>query len=398
MERERRRWLTGNVLWLGVVSLLTDASSEMIVPLLPVFITSVLGGGAIALGWIEGAADAVASVMKLVSGRWADRVRKNRPFVLAGYTLSSLARPFVALAAAPWHVLAVRVLDRTGKGLRSSPRDALLSASVSEARRGTAFGFHRAMDHAGAVLGPLLAVAILTWWTDDLRTIFWIAAIPGALAVVAILAGVRDRPPDAEEAPRTGTLDPPPAALGRFLIPFGIFTLGNASDAFLLLRATEEDAAILALPVMWIVLHVVKSATSVPFGSVADRVGHIPTIASGWIVYVGCYVGFAFAESELAVWLLIVAYGAFHGLTEGPERALVASLVPGGKRGAGFGWYHLVAGLGSLVASVLFGVLWDAFDSRTAFLTAAGLGAVATVVLLARRRAIVTAWPDLGRT
>ena len=197
-EARSRSWLTRNVLLLGLVSLLTDAASELIIPLLPLFLTGTLGASALLLGWIEGLADLVASVLKLLSGRWADRLGRNRPFVLGGYGLSSLARPFVALATAPWHVLLVRVLDRTGKGLRSSPRDALIASSVQPDQRGAAFGLHRAMDHAGAVIGPLLAAAYLTWWSEDLRTLFWLSAIPGAAAVLLVLFGVRETRGDVE--------------------------------------------------------------------------------------------------------------------------------------------------------------------------------------------------------
>lgn len=380
---ERRAWLTRNVFWLGMVSLLTDASSEMIVPLLPAFITTVLGGGAIALGGIEGAAEAIASVMKLVAGRWTDRVGRQRPFLLAGYGLSSLARPLVALALSPWHVLVVRLLDRTGKGVRSSPRDALLAASVDESSRGVAFGFHRAMDHTGAVLGPLFALALLAWVTDDLRTIFGLAVIPGALAVLAILVGVREgpAPPASSAAAPAPTPATPSPALVRFLVPFGVFTLANASDAFLLLKATEEEASLYALPLLWIALHVVKALASTPGGWLADRIGKRRTIAAGWLLYAATYAGFAFAEREPAVYALVAVYGVCAGLIEGPERALVAELVPGGKRGTGFGWFHLVGGLGGLVASLGFGVLWEAFDSRVAFLTAAALAVLATMVL-----------------
>jgi MFS family permease len=236
------------------------------------------------------------------------------------------------------------------------------------------------MDHLGAVLGPLIAVALLTWLTQDLRVVFWIALAPGVLAVVAIVAGVRE----AETTPvgqRPRTTSAPGPDLLRFLVPFGLFTLGNASDAFLLLKATEEDASLLALPVMWIVLHVVKSLASTPGGWLSDRIGKRRTIAAGWLVYAAAYAGFGFARSELAVWALVVLYGLFHGLTEGPERALVAELVPEGRRGTGYGWYHLVAGVGGLCASVVFGALWDGLGSRTAFLTAACLALLATMAL-----------------
>jgi MFS family permease len=381
----RRSWLSRNVIALGLVSLFTDASTEMIVPLLPAFITIVLGAGPLALGWIEGASDAVASVLKLLSGRWADRTGRNRPFVLAGYTLASVVRPLVALATAPWHVLAVRLTDRVGKGLRNSPRDAMLAASVRPDERGRAFGFNRALDHTGAVLGPLVAVAFLSARPNDLRTLFWLAAIPGALAVLVLIVGVR------EVAPETGRPEPdaapgsalPTRSLLRFLVPLGLFTLGNASDVFLLLKAGATRAPLTTLPLLWIALHVVKSSTSLVGGRLADRWGHKRTIAVGWLVYVACYVGFGFAESQLTVWILFLVYGAYHGLSEAAEKALVAKLSPARRRGTGFGWYYLTLGFLTLAASVLFGALWETLGSRTAFLASAGLAAAALLSLLA---------------
>lgn len=383
----RPEWLTANVVALGVVSLLTDTASEMVIPLLPVFLTTVLGAGPLALGWIEGAADAVASVLKLASGRWSDRSGRRRPFVLAGYTLSTVSRPLVAVAGVAWHVLAVRVLDRTGKGLRSSPRDALLAASVPAEQRGAAFGLHRAMDHAGAVAGPLIAFAVLTVWTADLRTLFWLSAVPGVLAVVAIVLGVREAEPEDADAPAppTPATDRPSPRTGlvRVLVPIGLFTLGNASDVFLLLKASESRASLTSLPLLWMGLHVVKSLASVPGGRLADALGRRRLIAAGWIVYAAVYVGFAFAEAQWAVWGLFVVYGLYHGLTEGAERALVAELVPAARRGTGFGWYHLTVGLGGLAASVSFGAIWQLAGSAAAFLTSAALALVAVVALAA---------------
>ncbi|MCB9547011.1 MAG: MFS transporter [Myxococcales bacterium] len=377
-------WLTPNVVALGVVSLLTDTASEMVIPLLPVFLTTVLGAGPLALGWIEGAADAVASVLKLVSGRWSDRSGRRRPFVLAGYTLSTVSRPLVAIAGTAWHVLAVRVVDRTGKGLRSSPRDALLAASVPAGQRGAAFGLHRAMDHAGAVLGPLIAFAVLTLWTQDLRTLFWLSAVPGGLAVVAIPTVVREAKPQggvSAPSPHPTERPLPPGGLLRVLVPVGLFTLGNASDVFLLLKASESRASLTSLPLLWMGLHVVKSAASVPGGRLADVFGRRRLIAAGWIVYAAVYFGFAFAETQSAVWGLFIAYGLYHGLTEGAERALVAELVPAASRGTGFGWYHLTVGLGGLAASVLFGAIWKYAGSASAFVTSAALALVAVVAL-----------------
>jgi len=383
-SRTGRSWLSRNVIALGLVSLFTDAATEMIVPLLPAFVTIVLGGGPLALGWIEGASDTAASVLKLLSGRWADRTGRNRPFVIAGYTLASVVRPLVALATAPWHVLVVRLTDRVGKGLRNSPRDAMLAASVRPDERGRAFGFNRALDHTGAVLGPLVAVAFLSARPNDLRTLFWLAAIPGALALLVLIFAVKEVAP---EAPRPEPDAAPGSALPtrsllRFLVPLGLFTLGNASDVFLLLKAGATRAPLMSLPLLWIALHVVKSLTSLVGGRLADRWGQKRTIAVGWLVYVLCYVGFGFAETQTTVWILFLVYGAYHGLSEAAEKALVARLSPARLRGTGFGWYYLTLGFLTLAANVLFGALWETLGSRVAFLASAGLAAAALASLL----------------
>ncbi len=381
----RRPWLVRNVVVLGIVSLLTDAASEMIVPLLPAFVTGVLGAGAFALGWIEGAADGVASVLKLVAGRWADRSGKNRPLVIVGYTISSVSRPFVALAATTTHVLGVRLLDRIGKGLRTSPRDMLIAGSVEPEHHGAAFGFHRAMDHAGAVVGPLLALLVLSTWTQDLRVLFWLSAIPGGLAVLVLVVGSREvRQPRGEAAASPLPTEAASASLRGFLVPLGLFTLGNASDVFLLLNATEHGAPLTSLPVLWLGLHVVKTATSIPGGHLADRWDRRKTIAIGWIVYAMVYVGFALAESQSVIWTLFIVYGLHHGLSEGPERALVAELAPAGRGGTSFGWYHLTLGALSMTASVLFGLVWEWFGGPVAFLSSAGLAMMAAALLVVR--------------
>ncbi|MBW2241040.1 MAG: MFS transporter [Deltaproteobacteria bacterium] len=356
----------------------------MAIPLLPFYLTTVLGAGALTLGWIEGMADAVASLLKLVSGRWSDRIDRRRPFILAGYGLSSLIRPFLGATSSAGHVLLVRLIDRTGKGLRNSPRDALIARSVDEGERAAAFGLNRALDHAGAVLGPLVAAGFLFWVSQDVRVLFWLTAIPGAMALALLIWGVRevdDRPaapptplpPETKQAPQ----------LWRFLLPLGLFTLGNASDVFLLLKAGGEQASITTLPLLWMGLHIVKSLSSIPGGRLADRIGRRRTIAAGWVFYAAVYAGFAFADTPREIAALFVVYGLYHGLTEGAERALVADLAPARGQGTAFGWYHLTLGLLSLAASLLFGGLWDAFGSHVAFLTSAGLALIAALSMAA---------------
>jgi MFS family permease len=372
------------VVALGWTSFFTDVSSEMIVPLLPAFLAA-LGGGAMALGWVEGVADAVASVLKLVSGRLADRAGRSKPFVLGGYGLSALARPLVALATAPWHVVLVRAVDRTGKGLRTSPRDSIVAAETAASRRGEAFGFQRAMDHAGAVVGPLAAIVLLSRATDDLRVVFALAAVPGAIACAVIVAFVRE---PARPAPPAGVptrLGAPSGELLRLLLPLAIFALGNASDLFLLLRLSERDSGPIQLSLLWLGLHVVKSISSLFGGKLSDRIGPLAAIASGWAVYAAVYLGLAFVEERIWVVALCLTYGTYYGLTEGAEKSLVSRIAPPASRGAWFGWYHLTIGILALPASVVVGSMWRTFGSAAAFGTAASLAVLATATLLALR-------------
>ncbi len=370
-----------NVFLLGLTSLLNDTSSEIIYPLLPLFITSVLGGGPASLGLIEGVADSTASLLKLASGWLSDRRLKRKGLVVVGYAIAAVGRPLIALAAAPWHVLLIRFSDRTGKGLRSAPRDALLAASADAATWGWSFGFHRAMDHLGAVIGPLLAVLLLRVFPERYRLVFGLAAIPAAVAVAIVAWGVREPARRVPVAAMRVARQPLPAALRRFLLVVFLFTLGNSSDAFLLLRASTVGVPVALLPVLWALLHVVKSGTSVPGGGLSDRLGRRRVIILGWLIYVAVYVGFAAARTPAQMWLLFAAYGIFFGLTEGTEKALVADLVPAADRGVAFGFYHLAIGVAALPASIGFGLLWNWGGPTLAFAAGAGLAFLAAVLL-----------------
>ena len=389
-----RRAPLGRTVWaLALVSLLTDVSSEMIYPLLPVFLTATLGAGAATLGAIEGAAETTAALLKLASGWWSDRVPRRKPLVVAGYGLASVARPLVALAGTAGQVLAVRLVDRVGKGIRSSPRDALLAAAVPAAQRGRAFGFHRAADHLGAVLGPLVAFALLRGAGVDVRTVFALAAVPAALAMAALVFGVREAPAGppaaaAPRAPRAGALGGarPGRPLVALLAAVTVFTLGNSADAFLLLRAAQLGVPTATVPLLWALLHVVKSASSTPGGALSDRVGRRPLIAAGWTVYAAVYLGFATAGAAWQAWALFAAYGLVSGLTEGAEKALVADLAPAAGRGTAFGWYHAAVGAAALPASLLFGVVWERYGAPAAFRVGAALAGAALVILVALAR------------
>ncbi len=414
-----RTVFTGNVLAMGLVSLFTDFSSEMMNPLLPLFIAGLAPAGAAALwvGLSEGVAEATASLLKLVSGGLSDRLGRRKALVLAGYGISSAARPFLALAGAAWHVVALKFADRVGKGVRTAPRDALIGDSVDAGRRGLAFSFHRAMDHAGAVLGPLAAVLVL-WlllgrfgWGGAagaapdaaemraLRVLFAFAVLPGLAAMAVLAFRVREiAPPPAAPAaagPRAAAWRGLPRRFRAFAGIAAVFALGNSSDLFLLLYARERFGfSLFAVVGLWVALHLSKIAFSLPGGLLSDRFGRRPVILAGWGLYALVYLGMAVVSDAAHFWALFLAYGAYYGLTEGVEKALVADLVPPERRGAAFGLYHGLVGLAALPASLVFGVFWTAIGPAAAFrLGAAFAGAAAvlfTVFLSTDRRPAAT--------
>ncbi|MFN0097606.1 MAG: MFS transporter [Gemmatimonadaceae bacterium] len=386
------------------MSFLTDIASEMIYPLLPIFLSTVVGVSTTALGAIEGAAESLSSLLRLPAGWWSDRVKRRKPLVLAGYAIAAVARPMVAFATSVGQVLAIRLSDRFGKGIRSAPRDALIADSVPENQRGYAYGVHRAADNAGAVIGPLVAWALLTLQWVELRELFLWAAVPGAISVVLLWGFVHERRVGGESGAvadaatakatakattivTTGVVDAAPSSpmgtpFWRFLVVMFVFTLGASSDAFLLLRASQLGIAASAIPILWAVLHVVKVSSSVWGGGLSDRIGRRPLILFGWVVYAAVYLGFAFATAAWQGWALFIVYGLYFGMTEGTEKALVADLVPASRRGAAFGWFNAVLGVGALPASLLFGVVWERLGAPVAFGMGACIAAVATLLFV----------------
>lgn len=388
MKSTPKSKLPGQVKSLGLVSFFNDMASEMLVPLMPMFVTSVLGLGPHILGIMEGIAETTASVFKFLSGWWSDRLRKRKSLAVIGYSLSCILRPLMGLATVAWHVVSLRAADRVGKGVRTSPRDALLAASVEAEMRGRAFGFHRAMDHAGAVAGPLIALILLSWGGLDLRTVFLLAAIPSAITVAILLFAVKEPPRPVAEKKGAGAAENSPAVqrIDRrnfrvFLGAMVLFTLGNSTDVFLVLHAHELGIPATLAPVLWIVLHVSKTAFATPGGSFSDRFGRKTSILLGWGVYALAYLGFALANQAWQIWPLLVFYGLFYGLTEGPEKAFTADLVPPRRHGAGFGFYHMSIGIASLPASVAAGYLWKMYGAPVALGLGAGCAALAALVL-----------------
>jgi MFS family permease len=387
MATARRTSLPLTVVLLGFTSLFTDVGTEMIFPLLPVFLSEVLGAAPVTIGLIEGAADTVSSLVKLVSGVMADAMPRRKPLVLAGYGLASAARPFVALATRPWHVLAVRVTDRVGKGLRSSPRDALIADAAGD-RAGRAFGFHQAMDNAGAVVGPLVATALIAMGLS-LRQVFAIAVVPGIIAT-GLVAAVRE---PRRTSTSTSTPTPTPTStptstplltptLLSYLGVLALFSLGNSSDAFLLLRARSLGIRTETIPLLWATLNLSKVLWAYLGGSLADRLPRAPLIAGGWLVFAIVYAGLGAATATWHVWSLFLVYGIFYGLTEPVEKALVKDLAGAEQRGRAYGAYNFVVGVTVLPAGLMTGALWHAIGPRAALDVDAAFACAACVALL----------------
>ena len=390
-----------NILGLSAVSFFTDVSTEMIYPLLPVFLASVLGANASFIGAIEGVAESTASLLKLVSGWWSDKIGRRKLLVVIGYGIATVVRPFTAIANTATQVLAIRLTDRIGKGIRTSPRDALLADSAPDQGRGRAFGFQSAADNAGAVLGPLLAFLILRMQgvgsldgtmhllprdEQALRNVFWLAAIPGFIALTILIVVVRDVPrreagdKAAEESGSTVGV-----GLSRrfwaYMVVILLFTLGNSTDAFLLLRANQLGVPIAMAPILWALLNLVKAAGGTYGGHLSDTFGRKPLIIGGWLIYAAVYFAFGAATAAWHAWALFAAYGIFYAMTEGTEKALVADIVPRSRRGSAFGWYNLAIGLGALPASLIFGAIWDRAGAPSAFMFGATLALSAALLM-----------------
>jgi MFS family permease len=391
---QRYRRLPQNVFVIGFISLLNDASSEIIYPLLPLFLTSVLGASPKAIGVIEGVAESVSSLLKLFAGYFSDRRARRKGLVVFGYAVANVVRPFIGFATSWYQVFVIRLTDRVGKGVRTAPRDAMIADGVSVKERGLAFGFHRAMDHAGAVIGPLVGFLLILWvahdrnnpTASDYKKVFLLASIPALAAVLVAVFALR------ESATRRGadSLTKPRLSLRGFdgnfklfLVLVALFTLSNSSDAFLLLRAKQSGIPESNIPLLWAALHAVKVLSSLIGGDLSDRLGRKTLIVSGWLLYAAVYLGFAFVTTNGMAWTLFLIYGIYFGLAEGTEKALVADLVRPEQRGTAFGLYNLAFGITVLPASLLMGALWDWRGPQTAFIVSAIIGTLAALLLLA---------------
>ena len=389
--------LNPNVFFLGMVSLLTDVSSEMIFTLVPLFLASVLGAATTIIGLIGGLSESTDAIFRIFSGWFSDRVRKRKPLAVLGYSISTVAKPFMYLAASWGSVLAIRFSDRVGKGIRTSPRDVLVADSVSAGERGKGFGLHRAMDTFGAVLGLAIA-AIIVYLVQSgglelsLKTYQWlvlVGVVPAVLAVLVLLIFVREQ----EKKSSLGSGSHRGLSLNKltagfdtrfklFLAIMAVFTLGNSSDFFVILRAQNLGSSIFYVVLMLVLLNVTYAATSLPAGILSDRLGRKRVIVLGWLIYALVYLGFAQASNLWQVWLLFACYGIYYGVVEGVVRAFVADLITEEKRGTAYGLYHGVVGLTLLPASLIAGWLWQAISPAAPFYFGAALAFLAMLGIM----------------
>jgi MFS family permease len=426
----RYRRLSRNVVVISLVSFLNDASSEIIYPLLPVFLSVSLGASPAIIGLIEGGAESVSSFLKLFAGYFSDRSGRRKAPVVFGYALASIARPLLGFATSWPQVFAVRFADRVGKGIRSAPRDAMIADSAAPTERGLAFGFHRAMDHFGAVVGPLLGFALLIFIAGnrnaptpgEYKLIFLAASVPAFAAVLVAAFAIRETHVKSRKAARENsggrvsgseevvgdatrveevgddstsvtaiaapTVPLPRFSLRgfdrhfkRFLLILALFTLSNSSDAFLLLRAREVGISTATIPLLWAALHAMKVISSLIGGDLSDRLGRKTLIVTGWLFYAAVYLGFAFVSTVAGAWTLFLIYGIYFGLVEGAEKALVADLVPADKRGTAYGLYNLAFSITVWPASLLMGALWSWRGASVAFIVSACIGTLAALLL-----------------
>jgi MFS family permease len=373
--------LPRTVIVLGLVSLLNDAASEMITPLLPIFLTAALGAGPAVVGFVEGLAEATASVLKLVAGRLADRGTPAKALVVGGYSLSNLVRPLIGLATGWGAVLVLRFLDRVGKGLRSAPRDALIAAAAPD-QRGRAFGFHRSMDHAGAVIGPLLAFALLAA-NADLEHVFLASAVPGVLVVLLLVLGLPSAAPAAVAPPARFSWKGLHGRLRAMIVAAGLLALSSVPEVFVVLWARQAGLDVVWVPLVWAAASVAKMLIALPAGILSDRIGRLPLLLGGWTLRVVVLLLLAFTTPGMTgVWFLFTAYSATLAITEPAERSVIGDHAAASERGTAFGLYHLASGLLALPGALLFGIVWERLGSTAAFAAAAVVTAIAAALML----------------
>jgi MFS family permease len=383
-EARKANRLRPEVIILGLAAFFNDAASEMIYPLLPLFITTQLGGTAFLAGLVEGLADAVSAVLKLISGQLSDRMPRRKPFIVSGYGLATLSRIAIAAATSWPTVLGARLADRVGKGIRSAPRDALIADVTPEEQRGRAFGLHRSMDHAGAVVGPLIATLLMAVFAFELRSVFYFAVIPAAIGLLMLMFALREKPVDRKRirGSEASTGQPLPLEFKKAMVPVALFALANSSDVFLLIQANRAGVATALIPLLWSTHHVLKALLSERAGALSDRIGRRRLLVIGWILYAAVYFVFPMVEGTVGFFVLFTIYSLPFALTEGAERAWVINRVGREARGKAFGVFHMTIGFCTLGGTLMVGGLYEKVGASEAFALGGSLALAAAAALV----------------
>ena len=371
-----------NVFFAGLVSLFMDMSSEMIYPLIPLFLTEVLMATKTTVGLIEGIAESSASLLKVFSGYISDVTKKRKPLMALGYGISTLSRLLIYIATSSTMVLASRFTDRVGKGLRSAPRDALIADSVDKGELGRSFGFHRAMDTVGAIIGPAIAIVVLALTMDNIRTVFLVSFIPGLIAVFIIVFFIKDKQHNPTAHKEKLSMKGTSREFKSYIVITGLFSLSAISDAFLILRSSELGISLTMIPVLYLVYNIIYALTSIPFGHLGDKIGLRPLVLGGFLFYSLILLGFSFATTTTHIWILFILFGLYKGLSDGAGRAYVGKLCEEDKKGTAFGLFHTVSGIMLLPASLGAGIIWDTWGSSYAFITASIIALSAAILFM----------------
>lgn len=380
--RKKIAGMDSNVFFVGLTSFLTDTTSKMIYSVMPLFLVS-LGATKTELSLIEGIAESTSSVLKAVSGWWSDRIGRNKPFMVIGYAFTALLSPLFAAAASPLQVLAIRFTERVGKGIRTAPRDSLVAGSAGDLSKGKSFGFHKAMDNSGAIVGPLLAFGLLAAFPEQYRKVFLIAGIPALLGLASLVAFVKEARKAGDELPTKFSFRDLPRKYYLFLAIIFVFTLGNSTDALLLVKAGDVGIPDTFIPIVYLIFNSVSVAFAVPIGSLSDRIGRERLIIFGYVLYSLIYLGFALSGSPASIVLLFALYGLYSASTDGVQKALVTDVIDKRFKGTGLGIYNFLVGITLLPASLIAGILYDMVDNRAPFLFGSAMAIIAAAMLSA---------------
>jgi MFS family permease len=383
VDKEKQKKVLGlewNIFFTGITSFLTDTTTKMVYAIMPLFLMSI-GASKTDLSLIEGIAESTASILKAWSGWWSDKIGKNKPFMVVGYTFTALLSPLFSIVTSPLQVLTIRFVERVGKGIRTAPRDSLIAGSSSELTKGRSFGFHKAMDNSGAIVGPLLAFAFLAGFPGDYRKVFLLSAVPGIMGLLVIILFVREAKKIKAELPGKIKLKDLPIKYYMFLGIAFIFTLGNSTDALLLVKASDIGIQALFLPLVYLIFNSVSVIFAVPAGMLSDRIGRERLIIFGYVLYSIIYFGFGWTNDKAVVILLFALYGLYSAATDGVQKALVTDLIDKGKRGTGLGIYNSLTGVTLLPASVIAGVLYDKVDNRVPFYFGSAMALIAAILI-----------------